>query len=71
MNSLPTWAVWSIVLPLVLLSPVLALLLALSVEAMVVAMYDAPVPVGVVLGAGAVGLFLLRKRRARAFENVN
>lgn len=28
MGSLPTWAVWSIVVPLVLLSPVIALLLA-------------------------------------------
>jgi hypothetical protein len=37
MDGLPTWAVWSIVVPLVLLSPVIALLLALAAEVMVLA----------------------------------
>jgi hypothetical protein len=70
MDSLPTWAVWSIVVPLVLLSPVLAFLLALAAEAMVVALHDAPVPVGVTLVRGAGALFLFRKPRARASEDV-
>jgi hypothetical protein len=32
MSSIPTWAVWAIVVPLVLLSPVLAFLLAIAAE---------------------------------------
>jgi hypothetical protein len=32
MKSLPTWAVWSIVVPLVLLSPVIAFQIALAAE---------------------------------------
>jgi hypothetical protein len=39
MNSLPTWAVWGFVVPLVLLSPVTAFLLALAAEAMGVAVH--------------------------------
>ncbi len=35
MNSLPTWAVWSIVVPLVLLSPIIAFFLALAAEIVV------------------------------------
>jgi hypothetical protein len=70
MNSLPTRAVWGFVVPLVLLSPVLAFLLALSVEAMVVALHDAPVPVGMTLVGGAGALFLFRKLRARPSEDV-
>lgn len=70
MNSFPTWAVWSIAGPLVLLSPVLALLLALAAEAMVAALHDAPVPVGVTLVGGVSALFLFRKLRARASEDV-
>jgi hypothetical protein len=32
MSSLPPWAIWQIVVPLVLLSPVIAFLLALTAE---------------------------------------
>jgi hypothetical protein len=32
MSSLPTWAAWSIVVPLVLLSPVLGFVLAITLE---------------------------------------
>jgi hypothetical protein len=35
MGSLSTWAVWSIVVPCVLLSPVIAFLLAIGAEVLV------------------------------------
>jgi hypothetical protein len=35
MDSLPTWAVWSIVVPLLLLSPVIMLLLAVTIERLI------------------------------------
>lgn len=53
MSRLPTWAAWSIGLPLVLLSPVIALLLAIAVEIAIVAVFDDGAPLLVVLGAGA------------------
>ncbi len=71
MRSLPTRSVWGVVVPLVLLSPVLAFLLALAAEAMVVALHDAPVPVGVTLACGGGVLFLFRRLRRRAAQDVN
>ncbi len=52
-----------------LLTPVIALLLTLAAEAMVVALHDAPVPVGETL-AGAAELYLFRKLGTRATEDV-
>ena len=39
-NSLPTWAIWSIVVAAVL-SPVLAFLMAIGVEILIGVLYDA------------------------------
>jgi hypothetical protein len=61
MSSLPTWAVWSIVVPLVLLSPVIAFLLAIMAEILVFALVDAGAPALVLLGAGVSGLVLFRR----------
>jgi hypothetical protein len=51
-SRLPPWAVWSIVVPLVLLSPVIAFLMAMAVEIGTVAVLDVGGPLLVVLGAG-------------------
>lgn len=63
MKSLPTWAVWSIVVPLVLLSPVIAFLLAITAEILVFALVDAGAPALVILSAGVSGLVLFRRIR--------
>ena len=69
MSNLLSWALWSIVVPLALLSPVIAFLLALAVEALICAMLDAGVR-GLALGAAAGALFffwrLSIKSRRRA-----
>jgi hypothetical protein len=63
MHSLPTWACW-IVAAGVLLSPVLAFLLALSVEIVIAVLKGGGVPALVTLaGAGIVGWTAFRKRR--------
>ena len=51
MSSLPTWAVWGVVVPLVLLSPVIALMLAIAGEGLICAMFDAGAPAGAALAA--------------------
>jgi hypothetical protein len=66
MKSLPTWAVWSIVAPLMLLSPVIALMLAIVGEALICAIIDLGPPTGAVLAALAGMLILWRKARLRA-----
>lgn len=63
MSSFPTWAIWSIVVPLVLLSPVIAFLLAMSAEILVFALVDAGAMARVLLGVGLAGLVLLRRLR--------
>ena len=63
MDSLPTWAVWSIVVPLVLMSPVIVLLLAMAVEIPVFALVDGGARALVLVGAGAGGLLLFRTLR--------
>jgi hypothetical protein len=63
MNSLPTGAVWGVVVPLLLLSPVIMFLLAVTIESLIWASVDAGAPALVLLGAGAGGLLLLRMLR--------
>jgi membrane protein YdbS with pleckstrin-like domain len=65
MSSLPTWAVWGVIVPLVLLSPVIALLLALATDAVVCEIVDAGAPAGASLAAVASLLILWRKVRLR------
>jgi uncharacterized membrane protein len=62
MNSLPTWAMWSIIAAAVL-SPVLAFLMAIAVEIFIGALKDA----GILefLAVGAISWLLLRKLRVR------
>jgi hypothetical protein len=65
MNSLPTWAMWSIIAAAVL-SPVLAFLMAIAVEIFIGVLMDAGVPALLVLVvAGVIGWLLLRKLRVR------
>jgi hypothetical protein len=65
MNSLPTWAMWSIIAAAVL-SPVLAFLMAIAVEIFIGVLKDAGVPALLVLiAAGALGWLLLRRLRVR------
>ena len=62
MNSLPTWAMWSIIAAAVL-SPVLAFLMAIAVEIFTGVLKDA----GILefLAVGAISWLLLRKLRVR------
>ena len=65
MRSLPTWAIWSIAVA-ALLSPVLALLIAIVVEILIGALMDADVlPFFALVAAGAIGGSQLRKERVR------
>jgi hypothetical protein len=66
MNSLPTWAVWGVVVPLVLLSPVIMFLLAVTIESLIWALVDAGAPAGAALAAVASLLILWRRVRVRA-----
>jgi hypothetical protein len=61
MKSLPTWAVWSIVAPLALLSPVIAVLLAIASDAVICEIVDAGAPADAALAAVAGLLILWRK----------
>ena len=65
MSSIPTWAVWAIVVPF-LLSPVLAFLLAIAAEIVICALVDIGRPAVLVLGIGAGALVLFRTLRVRA-----
>ena len=68
MNSLPTWAMWSIIAAAVL-SPVLAFLTAIAVEIFIGVLKDAGIleflAVGAVGAIGAISWLLLRKLRVR------
>jgi hypothetical protein len=62
MDSLPTWAMWGVVVPCVVLSPAIALLLAIAIEILIGCLMDAGAPALlalIIVGAG--GLFLFRK----------
>jgi hypothetical protein len=66
MDTLPTWA-WWIIAAGVLLSPVFAFLLALLVEIFVGILKEGGVPALLTLvGAGVIGLLLVRKCRVRS-----
>ena len=66
MRNLPTWAPLSIITVAVLLSPVLAFLMAIAVEILIGLLVEAGGPVlPAILATGAVGWLLLRKLRRR------
>jgi len=71
MSCVPTWAFWSIIVPCILLSPVLAFLLAIAVEILVGCLVDAGAPALLLVGAGASGLLLSRKLRMRSRSDTN
>ena len=64
MESLPTWAVWGVVVPCVLLSPAIALLLPIAIEILIGCLVDTRAPAFVVIAAGGAGLLLWQKMRA-------
>ena len=65
MNSLPTWAMWSIIAAAVL-SPVLAFLTAIGVEIFIGVLKDVGILEFLAVGAiGAISWLLLRKLRVR------
>jgi len=65
MNSLPTWAMWSIIAAAVL-SPVLAFLMAITVEIFIGVLKDAGILEFLAVGAiGAISWLLVRKLRVR------
>ena len=67
MRHLPDWTKWTIIAACVLLSPVLAFLLAIAVEVVLGVLHDAGVLKFAALAAvGAVACSWCRKRWARA-----
>jgi ABC-type transport system involved in cytochrome c biogenesis permease component len=62
-DSLPAWAIWAIVVPLVLVSPVIAFFLAIATEIVVGSVLDAGASGLALLGAGVAGLTLVRRLR--------
>jgi hypothetical protein len=65
MNSLPTWAIWSIIAA-ALLSPVLAFLMAIAVEIFIGVLKDAGMLEFLALvAASVIGWLLLRRLRVR------
>jgi hypothetical protein len=67
MSSVPASAIWSIIVPCVLLSPMLAFLLAIAVEILIGSLVEAGAPAFLaVVATGAGGLFLIRKLRPQA-----
>jgi predicted membrane protein len=62
MGNVPSWAGWSLIAAGVLLSPMLALLMAIAIEILVVSVVEAGPPAFALVGAGG-GLFLLHKLR--------
>jgi hypothetical protein len=61
MSSLPTWAIW-IIAAVVLLSPVLAFLMAIAVEVLIGALRDAGMlPFLALAAVGATGWSMFRK----------
>ena len=66
MSRLPTCAQFSVIVVAVLLSPILAFLMALVVDIVIGFLNDGNVPAVLVLvAAGAIGGFLYRKLRMR------
>jgi hypothetical protein len=64
--SLPAWAQLSIIAAAVLLSPVLAFLIAIAVEIVIGLLVEAGAPVlPALIAVGAIGWLLLRERRRR------
>ena len=69
MRSPPTWAELSIIGAAVLLSPVLAFLMAIAVEIVIGVLVDAGAPALLALVVvGAISWFLFRKLRTRPQE---
>ena len=65
LSSLPSWAIWWIAAA-ALLSPVLAFLMAITVEILIGALMDAGMlEIGALVAVGAVGWFQVRKLRPR------
>ena len=65
MHSLPSWAIWSIAVT-ALLSPVLALLIAIVLEILIGALIDADVlPLFALVAAGAIGAVQFRRQWVR------
>ena len=71
MNSLPTWAMWSIIAAAVL-SPVLAFLMAIAVEIFIGVLKEAAILEFLAVGViGAISWLLLRKLRGRPRESAS
>jgi hypothetical protein len=70
MNSLPTWAMWSIIAAV--LSPVLAFLTAIAVEIFIGVLKEAAILEFLAVGViGAISWLLLRKLRVRPRESAS
>ena len=66
MRNFPTWAPLSILTVAVLLSPVLAFLIAIAVEILIGLLVEAGAPVlPALVATGAIGWLLFRKLRRR------
>jgi hypothetical protein len=64
MDSLPTWAAWSVISAVLLLSPALAFLIVVAVEILIDLLMEVGATADCTIAAGAIGWALFRKRSA-------
>jgi predicted signal transduction protein with EAL and GGDEF domain len=65
MDSLPTWAGWSVISAVLLLSPALAFLIVIAIEILIDLLMEVGVPALLAAAVGAIGWFLFRKMPPR------
>lgn len=63
MRSLPPLVVYSVVVPLIMLSPIIGFFLAMAAAIVIGMLMDAGTSVRLLLGAGFAGLILFRRLR--------
>jgi len=66
MGSPPTWAAWSVITAVLLLSPALAFLMVIAMEILIDFLMEIGVTTLLAVAIGAIGWFLFRKRSSRA-----
>lgn len=65
MGSPPTWAAWSVVFAVLLLTSTLPLLMVIAIEILIDLLMELGVPALLAVAVGAIGWFLFRKMSPR------